>query len=57
MLLQNGMAWVYPQYCKGCAAWEPLQGEARAQGKGLWADKNAIPPWEWRKQTSTEQRE
>jgi endonuclease YncB( thermonuclease family) len=49
MLLEAGLAWVYPQYCKNCEAWEALQDEARAQGKGLWADEGAVPPWEWRK--------
>ena len=23
--------------------------EARAAKRGLWADKNPIPPWEWRR--------
>ena len=53
MLLQAGLAWVYPQYCKDCAEWEAMQAEAKAQKRGLWARKGvegkAVPPWEWRK--------
>jgi endonuclease YncB( thermonuclease family) len=49
MLLVNGLAWVYLQYCKNCAAWMALQNQAQGQRRGLWADKNPIPPWAWRK--------
>jgi len=53
MLLQAGLAWVYPQYCKDCKKWEAMQAEAKAQQRGLWARKGvegkAVPPWEWRK--------
>ena len=53
MLLQAGLAWVYPQYCKDCKEWEAMQAEAKAQQRGLWARKGvegkAVPPWEWRK--------
>jgi endonuclease YncB( thermonuclease family) len=49
MLLDNGMVWVYPQYCRDCRTWEVRQHKARESGKGLWTDKAATPPWEWRK--------
>jgi endonuclease YncB( thermonuclease family) len=48
-LLASGLAWVYRQYCKDCRAWEAIQSKAKASRTGLWADRNAIPPWEWRK--------
>ena len=48
MLLQAGLAWVYPRYCKDCGDWEAMQEEAKRRGKGLWADKIQFPPWEWR---------
>ena len=51
MLLQAGLAWVYPQYCKNCRVWEAMQAEAKTQGKGLWITEKPVPPWEWRKAT------
>lgn len=50
LLLREGLAWVYPQYCRDCAVWKAIQDAAGAEWKGLRADQNAIPPWEWRKQ-------
>jgi len=32
-LLEAGLAWVYPQYCKDCVAWEAIATEARRQRK------------------------
>jgi endonuclease YncB( thermonuclease family) len=51
VLIDSGMAWVYPRYCRGgdCGAWESRQRKARKQSIGLWSDKKAMPPWEWRK--------
>jgi endonuclease YncB( thermonuclease family) len=49
ILLDNGMVWVYPQYCRNCREWKSRQVRAREHGKGLWTDKKATPPWEWRK--------
>jgi endonuclease YncB( thermonuclease family) len=49
LLLEAGLAWVYPQYCKNCKEWEAMQHEAKRQRKGLWADNNPVEPWQWRK--------
>ncbi|MDR2075621.1 MAG: thermonuclease family protein [Desulfovibrio sp.] len=49
LLLDAGLAWVYPQYCKSCSAWEARQAAARKARKGLWADSDPVPPWKWRK--------
>ena len=48
LLLGAGLAWVCPRYCQGCEKWEAMQETAKAQRLGLWADKNPVPPWEWR---------
>lgn len=46
-LVADGMAWHYVRYSKdsGLAV---AEREARAAGRGLWADKVPVPPWEWR---------
>ncbi|MCL2335223.1 MAG: thermonuclease family protein, partial [Endomicrobia bacterium] len=51
MMVEEGFAWVYPQYCKipERAEWEKLQKTARADKKGLWRENNPTPPWKWRK--------
>jgi endonuclease YncB( thermonuclease family) len=50
-LIRHGHAWVYDAYCRQpiCAKWRILEKEARIHKKGLWADKNPMPPWNWRK--------
>lgn len=50
-LVRQGMAWVYTRYCKvpQCREWIQDEAEARAAGRGLWADPFAMPPWEWRR--------
>ena len=51
-LVREGLAWVYPQYCKQediCAPLRKLEQAAKEQKKGLWADKAPVPPWEWKK--------
>lgn len=51
-LLQKGMAWVAPRYCKRpeCDSWRDLEQSARLARIGIWQDEHAVPPWEWRKQ-------
>lgn len=49
LLLDAGLAWVYPQYCKDCADWYALEANARKAQRGLWQIKDPVPPWEWRK--------
>lgn len=47
--LSRGMAWVYDKYVKDKSLYA-VQDEAVQAKRGLWADPNPIPPWEWRKQ-------
>ncbi|EEF8798606.1 thermonuclease family protein [Salmonella enterica] len=46
-MVQSGAAWVYDRYNTDNAL-PALQKEAQQQKRGLWADGNPLPPWEWR---------
>lgn len=46
-LVKKGLAWHYIKYSKDKYLQE-LEKEAKSNKVGLWQDKNAIPPWEWR---------
>lgn len=46
--VERGMAWVYTKYSKDAALFA-MEVQARAEQRGLWADRNPVPPWEWRK--------
>ena len=45
--VRRGMAWVYDRYAKDSDL-KPLQAEAKAAKRGLWADPYSNPPWKWR---------
>lgn len=47
-MIRAGYAWNY-KYSKD-KYYIKLQEKAKAEKKGLWKDKNAIDPWEWRKE-------
>ena len=47
-MLKAGMAWHYKQYSKD-NEYAELENAARQQKIGLWADKNPVAPWEFRK--------
>ena len=46
-MVQSGAAWVYDRYNTDNAL-PALQKEAQQDKRGLWADGNPVPPWEWR---------
>ncbi|HEU0068900.1 MAG TPA: thermonuclease family protein [Nitrospiraceae bacterium] len=48
-LVKQGWCWWYRKYASGDTVREGLEDQARAARKGLWADPNPVPPWEWRK--------
>lgn len=50
-LVQEGWCWWYRKYAAGNAELERLEKEARRAKKGLWADPQPVPPWEWRKRS------
>lgn len=58
-LVTQGMAWWYRAYAREQAPQERGQyayaeEEAKAKRAGLWAEPQAVPPWEWRKNEKTE---
>lgn len=46
-LVTEGLAWHFTRYSDDPAL-AAAEAEARAAGRGLWADANPVPPWEWR---------
>ncbi len=48
-LVRAGLAWWYVQFAPRDRVLAALQTEARDAKRGLWADKNPVPPWEWRR--------
>jgi endonuclease YncB( thermonuclease family) len=47
--IRRGMAWEYSNFHSNQAL-IALQNEAKQAPRGLWAQSNPTPPWEWRKQ-------
>lgn len=45
--VRRGMAWVYVQYAHSADMLD-AQRTARSAKRGLWADRKAIAPWDWR---------
>ena len=48
-LVKDGWCWSYRRYVPGDTVLEGLEKDARERRKGLWADPQVVPPWEWRK--------
>lgn len=51
--VKAGMAWHYKQYANEQSPrdredYEIAEFNAKMRRLGLWADKNPIPPWDWR---------
>lgn len=47
-MVATGFAWHYKRYDKSREMAE-AEEQARANRRGLWADPNPIPPWDWRR--------
>ena len=47
-LLKVGLAWHYKKYSNN-NYFSRLEKTAKQNKKGLWIDKNAVAPWNWRK--------
>jgi len=46
-LVKDGWCWWYRKYAPRDTVLEGLENEAREGRKGLWADPQPVPPWEW----------
>lgn len=47
-MIRAGAAWLYERY-NNDPRLKAVQGEAAAAKRGLWADPNPIPPWQFRR--------
>ena len=50
-LVLQGFAWVYVQYARRGSELFDMERDARDAKRGLWADPNPVPPWDWRRGT------
>ena len=50
--VRRGMAWVFERYAPANSPLYALQAEARQTRRGLWAQSEPVPPWEWRQSAS-----
>jgi endonuclease YncB( thermonuclease family) len=48
-MVRRGFAWWYRSYAKKDVALAAAETEAKNAGRGLWADKTAVAPWDFRK--------
>jgi endonuclease YncB( thermonuclease family) len=51
--IQAGMAWFFRRYANELPPerrreYADMEAQAQNEGRGLWADAQAVPPWEWR---------
>jgi len=51
--IKRGMAWAFVRYLRELEperreAYVAAEAEARAVRRGLWRDREPVPPWEWR---------
>jgi micrococcal nuclease len=46
-MVADGLAWHFKRYSDD-ATLAAAEVEARAARRGLWADREPVPPWEWR---------
>ena len=52
--IRAGMAWWYRKYAHDQTSqeqrdYEDAEEQAKSAKRGLWTDKEPIPPWEWRR--------
>lgn len=57
VLVAEGLAWVYPEYCHLdlCVRLRELENQARRERRGLWAATNPERPADWRRRHQAEE--
>jgi micrococcal nuclease len=55
-LVSAGLAWWYQQYAPNDGHLKALENEARRAGRGLWADRSPVAPWEFRREERAERK-
>lgn len=50
LLLQTGLAWFYPKYCKKrvCGRWKKVARDARNKRLNIWSESSPVAPWRWK---------
>jgi endonuclease YncB( thermonuclease family) len=48
-MVAEGFAWWYERFAKHAKELAAAQEQAQSAGRGLWADKEPVPPWDWRR--------
>lgn len=48
-MIEGGHAWWYEYYAQDRLDLELAEEAARRAQRGLWAQRNPVPPWEWRR--------
>jgi micrococcal nuclease len=49
-LVKVGFAWWFKKYALGDETLKQLEADARKAKRGLWIEKEPVPPWEWRRE-------
>ena len=51
LLIEKGLAWVHIYFCHKdiCEYWKKLERIAKKENRGLWKEKNPVPPWIWKR--------
>lgn len=47
--VRRGMAWVFQRYAPLGSKLYAVQSKAKAAQRGLWAQREPLPPWDYRR--------
>jgi endonuclease YncB( thermonuclease family) len=48
-MVKRGMAWHYRHHCPDEHALAAAESDARQAKRGLWQERDRVPPWQWRR--------